>query len=263
MGIMQTRAERLRAFELWTSGRPVPPSNRLQLLCIPHAGAGTARFRSWVGALNHVAEVWPILLPGREGRWSERPLRSIASVVEAIADAMAPLFDRPVALVGHSMGGLIAFELARELERRRLAVTCLVVSAVRAPHVPDPDPIALDSSDERVLKKVRGLGGIPDEVLDHPELLGLLLPTLRVDLAMCADYCAGLDRKVSCPIVALGGIDDPNVPRAHLTAWSQHTTSRFVVHRFAGSHFFIFEQSEQVQATIENELIQSASVWAV
>jgi surfactin synthase thioesterase subunit len=263
MGIKQTRTERLRAFELWTSGRSVPRSNRLQLLCIPHAGAGASRFRSWVAELDHVAEVWPLLLPGREGRWSECPLRAIATVVDAIADAMAPLFDRPVALFGHSMGGLIAFELARELERRRRVVTCLIVSAVRAPHVPDPDPIADDSSDERVLKKVRGLGGIPGEVLDHPELLGLLLPTLRADLAMCADYSAGLDRRVACPIVALGGIDDPNVPRAHLRAWAEHTTSRFVVHRFAGSHFFIFEQRDQVQATIATELIQSANVWAV
>lgn len=255
---MQTRTDRLRAFEMWTSGRPVSTGNRLQLLCLPHAGAGAAQFRSWTAELSHVADVWPVVLPGREGRWSEPPLRSIDAVVEGITEAIAPIGDRPIALLGHSMGGLIAFELAREIERRGKTVTCLIVSAVRAPHVPDPDPIADDSSDERVLKKVRGLGGIPDEVLDHPELLGLLLPALRVDLVMCADYLAGFDRTVRCPIVALGGIDDTSVPRAHLLAWSRHTTSRFVVHRFAGSHFFLFERPELVQAAIEIELIQSA-----
>ena len=260
---MRPRNEGAHPFDLWTNGRTVTRHHRLRLLCFPHAGGGASRFRSWTSDLAHIADVWPIQLPGREGRWAEPPIGDIAGVVETMVEAVAPLFDRPVALFGHSMGGLIAFEVARALESRRKDVACVIVSAVRAPHVPDPDPIDAGSSDERVLQKVRGLGGIPGEVLEHPELLRLLLPTLRTDLAMCAAYRVGPERQVPCPIVALGGVNDHNVPEAHLSAWSKHTTSRFAMHRFLGSHFFIFEQSDQVLATIATELLQCANSAAV
>ncbi|MGG8687932.1 thioesterase domain-containing protein [Streptomyces lividans] len=37
---------------------------------------------------------------------------------------MAPLADRPHAFFGHSMGALLAYELARELRRRALPGPC-------------------------------------------------------------------------------------------------------------------------------------------
>ena len=252
-----------RSFGAWTNGRTVVADDRIRLLCFPHAGGGASRFRPWIADLAPVVDVWPIQLPGREGRWGEPPPADLRALVRVLLDVLAPLFDRPVALFGHSMGGLVAFELARVLEVCRRAVVCLIVSAVRAPHVPDPDPITARSSDDRVLAKVRALGGIPGEVLDHPELLPMLLPTIRADLIMCASFGSGTERPLTCPIVALGGADDPNVPADHLEGWSRHTTARSVVHLYPGSHFFLFDQADQVHRTVTAELLGAANRAAV
>src|SRR5690606_30530844 len=124
----------------WVS-RPAPRDGaRLRLFCFPSAGGGASQYRLWAQSLPMDVELCPVLLPGREARMREAPARRLAPLAEALADGLSPLFDIPFAFFGHSMGALLAFELARQLRRRGGPQPAhLFVSGRRAPQLPDPD----------------------------------------------------------------------------------------------------------------------------
>jgi surfactin synthase thioesterase subunit len=86
---------------------------RLRLFCFPYAGGGASIYRTWPDDLPRDVEVCAIQLPGRERRLSEPPLRSLQKAVEILVGVMRPYLDLPFALFGHSMGALLAYEVAR------------------------------------------------------------------------------------------------------------------------------------------------------
>ncbi len=91
-------------------------SDKTRLFCFPYAGGGAAAYAGWREALPQL-DVLPVKLPGREGRFREPPIKRIDALVERLSDALLPFFDTPFAFFGHSMGAIIAFELARRVER--------------------------------------------------------------------------------------------------------------------------------------------------
>src|SRR5690349_236164 len=92
--------------------RPRPRSS-VRLFCFAHAGGGASFFRGWAAGLPESVEVSPVQLPGRETRFREPPFTRLGQLTEALAEALRPHLDRPFAFFGHSLGALVAFELAR------------------------------------------------------------------------------------------------------------------------------------------------------
>ncbi len=115
--------------------RPSPiPTAAVRLFCLPHAGAGASAYRGWAQDLGRDMDVCYVQLPGRENRFREPPFTSPESLVDAVATSLAPWVDRPYILYGHSFGGIVAFEVARELRRRGLGEPRhFFASASRAP----------------------------------------------------------------------------------------------------------------------------------
>lgn len=212
---------------------------RLRLFCLPYAGGGTVPFRDWSRDLPKGVEVVPVCLPGREARIEEPPLREARELAEAIRDGLRDYLDVPYALFGHSMGALLAFELARRLRRDpgRQPVQ-LVVSGHRGPHLPYPVPPIRDLGAERFVEELRRYDGTPPEALGSAELIELLLPALRADFSVCETYEYVEEEPLECPIAAYGGLRDPDVGRADLEGWGRHTTAELVVRMFQGGHFY-------------------------
>ena len=203
----------------------------LRLFCFPHAGGGGTAFKGWTERLPRSVIVTPMRAPKRN---------NMAEHVAALAAACAPYLDDPFAFFGHSMGAVVAFELARYLRRRNQPLPrLLAVSGARAPqfrrgHVPPLEP-----GDADFIAELRRLEGTPQEVLDKPELMRMILPALRADAAIYRSYVYAEEPPLDCPIRTYGGIEDPNVRREHLEAWSQQTTASFGLRLFPGGHFFL------------------------
>ncbi|MGH9759831.1 MAG: thioesterase II family protein, partial [Blastocatellia bacterium] len=148
------------------------PNARMRLFCFPYAGGAAAIYRLWPNGLPSDVEIVALELPGRGGRMKEAGFRNVSKLITAIAEVIAPRIDREFAFFGHSMGALIAFELARELRRQgRPQPQCLFVSGRRAPHIPDTDPITYNLPEAEFIQELRKLNGTPKEVLDHEELM--------------------------------------------------------------------------------------------
>ena len=231
------------------------PRCRVRLFCFPYAGGSAAVFRAWPAGLAPDIEVYPALLPSRGARMSEPPLPRISLIVERLAAEIRPHLDRPFALFGHSMGALIAFELARRLRAEAgVKPAHLFISGARAPQIPDPDPPVHDRTDAEFIKCLRELNGTPDEVLEHPDLMALMLPLLRADFEAVETYRYEAGAPLGCRVSAYGGLADSSVRREHLEGWREQTSGEFVLRMFDGDHFFINRAAPQLLRTLDREL---------
>jgi medium-chain acyl-[acyl-carrier-protein] hydrolase len=229
-------------------------ATRVRLFCLPYAGGGASMFREWPAALPTAIDVCPVRLPGREDRMAERSHTSLAALIDEVADAVGPFADRPFALFGHSMGALVAFELARELRRRGAAPRWLFVSGCRAPHRQTSSGLS-GLPDERFVDGLnQKYGGIPDAILNEPELLEFFLPIVRADLSLVDGYRHREEQPLDCPISGFGGAADPNVGHDDLVAWREHTAARFEYEVLPGGHFFVRDSSAALRRRIEERL---------
>jgi medium-chain acyl-[acyl-carrier-protein] hydrolase len=216
------------------------PNARVRLFCFPYGGAGSLAFRDWTRAFPSSVELAAVQLPGRENRFTEPAISDWPPLVNALANAIVPVLDRPFAFYGHSLGTLVAFELALELRRRGGPLPFhLIVSGRGAPHRPPSRRRSLDLSDDELVAELRMLGGTPEEVFEYPELLETLLPTIRADFRLHTTYAVSDERPLDVPVTAYGGLDDAEAAEEDLGAWRDLTGGPFRVRMFPGGHFFL------------------------
>ncbi|GAA0421687.1 thioesterase [Acrocarpospora corrugata] len=243
--------------EPWTLSARSEPRARQRLLCLPFAGGGASAYRSWGAELAKSGiEVWPVQLPGRENRLKEPAMDDLPALAALLADVFgAYLPRRPYALFGHSMGASIAFEFVREVRRRGLPEPVrLIVSANRPPHRPDPAPPTHSLPRAELITKLRSYGGTPRELFDEPDLVDLLLPTMRADFALFERFQWVAEEPLGCPVTVLGGLSDVSVPDAELYAWEALTTGPFHVRMLPGDHFFLLKARNMTIETVRELL---------
>jgi medium-chain acyl-[acyl-carrier-protein] hydrolase len=223
----------------------------LRLFCFPYAGGGASIFRLWSEKLPSQVEVCPIYLPGRENRLKEPLFTHLAPLVQTLAHALHPFMDIPFAFFGHSMGALISFELARHLHRIHYPGPAqLFVSAHRAPQLPDTNAPLHDLPDPALVDALSRLGGTPQAILQHTELMNVMLPILRADLTLCETYIYTAEPPLDCPIAVFGGKQDSMVSAQELREWRHQTRSACMLHILPGDHFFLHSQQHLLLATL-------------
>jgi surfactin synthase thioesterase subunit len=222
------------------------------LICVPFAGGGVAAFRGWSGGLPEDVELLVVQLPGREARLREPPFDNIPEIVDAVRAVVGQASELPYALFGHSMGALVAFELALSLEAGPgRGPDHLFVSARRPPDEPEPDPPVHGLPDDAFVDELqRRYRAIPDAVRQEPELLALLLPTLRADIRAIERYAPSSPRKVRCPVHVFGGVQDSYPRPAQLPGWQRVAEHGVRVRLFPGNHFYLAEQQAALLADI-------------
>lgn len=226
------------------------PGAAVKLFCLPHAGAGASAYARWPAAFGPSVEVHAIRLPGREDRIRETPTID----PDALAATLAASAAGPYALFGHSMGARLAFEVVRRLRAAGAPLPeVLYVSGCRAPDVAGGG--VLDglsrAGDDEFIARLRACGGLPAAVAGEPELLELLLPTLRADFTWLDDYTYLEAEPLPVPIVAFAGDRDRAAPAEEMRGWRRQTRAGFALHLLPGGHFFLHDRLPELAARIE------------
>jgi surfactin synthase thioesterase subunit len=231
-----------------------------RVFCFPHAGGNARAFLDWQPALAADAEVMAVCMPGRAHRCDEPPPTSIDELADGAARAIAAQADRPVLLFGHSLGALVAFEVARRL-RDEPALRHLVVSGCSAPELLPTERVRrIAQLDGREFAEaVAFFGGLPPEIIAEEDLLYLLLPNLIADFRLVARY-----RYRPAPPLAVGasviaGVDDPHVDEAALALWRHEFATVPARHPVDGGHFY-FDQQPDAVLDVLRPLVRAAAV---
>jgi medium-chain acyl-[acyl-carrier-protein] hydrolase len=240
-----------------TSMRLVPLSStstaRIRLLCFHHAGGSAQSYRALAARLPSFVEVVAVELVGRVFDRDACAYLDVDSVVSDAVAAVRGLRARPTALLGHSLGALLAFETARHLER----VAHVFVSARRPPDEPDPlGHAALHGlADDAFVDAVAvHYGGIPAGVLADPGLLAKSIPVLRADIALLERHAFRPGPPLPCALTALGGSEDRLADPRMLAGWQRQTRGSFAVRTFSGGHFYFDDDVNPLGATVERAL---------
>jgi medium-chain acyl-[acyl-carrier-protein] hydrolase len=229
---------------------------RARLFCFPYAGGDALTiYRKWPTSLPTAIEMCPVQIPGRGRRVTEAPYDNLTSIVKALGEALLPYFNKPFAFFGHSMGAMMAFELSRWLRREHgKEPGHLFVSGRTAPQVPDRDQPTYDLPESEFLERIKLINGTPKEVLQHVELMKLMLPVLKADFRLCQTHTYVDAPPLNCPITVFGGLSDA-ASREDLEAWRKQTVNRFNLHVLPGDHFFIKTEERTLLHIVSNHLL--------
>jgi surfactin synthase thioesterase subunit len=229
------------------------PQAAHRLVCFPHAGGSASFYFPVSRALAPGADVLAIQYPGRQDRRHEPCLDSIGALADAVVEELADWFDRPVTFFGHSMGASLAFEVARRLEAGGTVLHGLFASGRRAPSTVRDERVHL-LDDDALVEDISRLSGTDTQVLGDPEILRMILPSIRADYRAAETYRYTPGAALSCPLFALTGDDDPQVTLAEAHAWGEHTSGAFEVRVFPGGHFYLNSQAAQVMGALTAHL---------
>lgn len=239
MTLQNTLSRAARDSSLWFPALQPRQDAALRLICFPYAGAGVPAFRAWPAGLPEGVELRVGQLPGRGIRFRENRFVDMPPLIEILVEALLPLLDRPFALFGHSLGAIVAFEVARKLRAHTLTPQHLFASGHIAPQLPNPEPRICELPDDDFLREIQSLNGMPQAVLESKELLEIVLPAVRSDFTLLENYKYEPGEPLGCAITACGGLQDPRVSRSGMESWRAQTTAAFDLVMFQGDHFFL------------------------
>ena len=237
----------------WILHSKTAAERKYRMILFHHAGGSAASFISWKNIVEK-AELYPVQLPMRENRIQEPMPENVYDIVTSFVKDSYELFDDAYILFGHSMGGMLAFETAKEIQRNGLRRPAAVfISSCNPPGVSEKNDFS-DLSDEKLKSILMEYGLMPEAILSEPNYLEYYLPIARADFYLCANYnreCLN-DTKLDCPIVIMYGNKDAFLKYDELDKWKLYTKSVFSKYEFDGGHFYYFDNTEKVCNIIDS-----------
>ena len=228
---------------------------RMRIICIPYSGGNASVFRTWPNQLPSFVEVYPLEFPGGLRRIKDPLFTRMDSLIDELAAFLLPHLDRPFYLFGSCTGSFIAFELAYRLQEEfGREATRLIVSNIWAPHLPPrKDPI-WQFDDEAFTRELTRYGAMPKETLEQTELYQLLMPAIRADFELSETYIYQADRKIRCPVTAIGGYQDHIVPEEDIEGWQEQAEADFESIMLEGDHSLVHSAKDALLRIMSQRL---------
>ena len=229
--------------------------SEIPLVCVPFAGAGASFFRPWAMPGAAQVRIVPLQPPGREWKLDQEPYRDVAQAVAGLLpEVVEHIDDGRVALFGHSLGAVLAYELARELVSiPGVDVVRLIVSGSPGPWSRRADH-ASGLADEEFLRRVEEFAGYSHEALADHQMRELILPVLRADVEMHENYTPHDDRPLPAPITAIRGRSDHLVTHEQAAEWSKATSRDFTLSEVDGGHMYLTADAATVLRIVVDEM---------
>lgn len=228
----------------------------MKLFCFPYAGASAAVYARWKRRLPAWIELASVELPGRGRRMKEPLQTTFEGLLAAVALQVQPHPGQPYALFGHSLGALLAFELAAQRMRQQAPEPLVVfATGTPAPCRRDAERFTRLHTDAELRAELVRLQGTPACVLEDAELMALTLPILRADFQSAGSYVCPPGRRIQAPLHVVGGMEDTTTPET-LNAWREHTQGEFELSMLPGGHFFLQSQEAELLQLVERRLRQ-------
>jgi pyochelin biosynthesis protein PchC len=224
-----------------------------RLFCFPYAGGSASYYFELSSTLAPTTELVAIQYPGRQERRREPFATSITDIADSSFTALRALADRPFALFGHSMGAIVAFEVASRFQAAGAAPCWLFASGRGSPSRGHVENVHL-RDDDKIIEELRALGGTDPRWLDDQEMVAAALPAIRSDYRAIETYVYRPGPRLRCPVTAFTGDSDPYATTSEVRDWRDHSDGPFDLRVLPGGHFFLNANWQEVRKTISSSL---------
>ncbi|MBL4602934.1 MAG: thioesterase [Emcibacteraceae bacterium] len=226
---------------------------RLRIFCFPYAGGSASAFTGWQDYFDDNIDLFAIQAPGRETRFKENPIEDLPIKVDLLFKEIHPFVNIPYIFVGHSNGALIAFELARKLQKNKnFYLKHIFLSAKRAPHLPELKPPSYNLPYDDFIEELKTFSTIPSEIINDPKMMEVFIPMLRADFGLGAKHVFDQKQKLGTGATLFWGQEDADAPKEDVIAWQKHIVGNVNSIGFNGGHFFIHDEKEKFISEIRN-----------
>jgi len=223
-----------------------------QVVCFHDAGGSASLYNNWDKLVDERIQVITVELPGRGQASSALPFSNINEAVSKVTDALIPVLDKPFMFFGHSMGGLIAFEVARELRQRKQQLPYKLIAS-STPQLSSYDKQALDPTvDDSVLEAK--FPYLSETNTPDTELRQMLKKLLRDDLKLLSTYEYEFQPPMDCNIVGIHGKNDTTVSKKQVEMWRNECTLKFELIERDGDHHYLRNETDFAIALINSEI---------
>lgn len=219
------------------------------VICFPHAGGAASYFHSWLSYLPSDISFSAIQYPGREDRLRDDLISNMQELCRQATMAVLPFCGENTILFGHSMGAVVAYEVALNIRSIGVPLARLIVSAHPPPHKPliKKPPF----TEDEILSELRI---VSDEKLisfDLDTFREIFLPSLRSDYLMNYSYVREKATLIDIPVFALSGRLDPKVTPLQMDSWIEVAPKNaFKTKQFDGGHFYLNDYLEDVISVV-------------
>lgn len=217
-----------------------------RVVIFPHAGGSANFYLPLARALSTPANISGVQYPGRQERHTEPGLKTLSEIAEQAYAALTESFQGPLIFFGHSMGAIVAFEVAMRYARQGdPAVAGLIVSGRVAPDINRSAGLEL-LDDPEIVAGLLALSSMESSLLQDPGIREMILSPLRTDYQAIGRYRFSSDGLLGCPIRAYTGLRDPQTSLQEVSGWKRFTTGSFATRTFDGGHFFVNDFRDEV-----------------
>lgn len=233
-------------------------SEKINLFCLPFAGASVYSYREFSGHFDESINVVPVELPGRGKRISEPLLSNLHNMADDIFNQIKMNLNVPYAIYGHSIGSCIGYLVIRLiLDKKLLPPSHLFFSGSTAPSDLKRDRDVHLLPRKEFIMKLLEYDGSPEEVLNDPQMMDIFEPVLRADIKAINTYIYEKSEPFDIPLTAMIGTND-KITYEEALRWQEVSSKKISVKEFSGGHFFIFQHQERIGRLISNSLIQNS-----
>lgn len=224
---------------------------KILLICLPFAGGTSFAYRTFTKHVCKHIEILPVELPGHGSLFGRPQLDSMDAMTDYVFAQVEPrLKDGAYAIFGHSMGGMLAYLLARNIRDRLLPPPLHLFISARRPGTVPPPFYWTDLSRDAFLDRISALGGIPREVLANRELMEIFEPILYNDVKALETHVHDEIAPLLTPLTVFLGEED-DIPVEDALHWCRETIGPVNVEVFPGGHFFAFERTAELGEKID------------
>ncbi|MDF2388848.1 hypothetical protein JMG10_45970, partial [Nostoc ellipsosporum NOK] len=241
----------------WIAYHKPKPNSYLRLFCFHPWGSSASIFKNWSEELPPEIEVLPIQLPGRQKRLKEKPFTEFVTLIQVLGNFIHPYLNKPFAFYGHSMGALIAFELAYVVKQKyNINPQYLFLGGAQPPSDVSFLNRIKSLSPDQSLNYLLDISEIPEAIYNDKPLFEELIEIFKADLQLLQSYCHKKQEPLDCPIYTFGGIDDSSISEKQLALWSYHTHNSFKLQMLPGKHMFLKNSLKSILDIISQEILK-------
>lgn len=236
----------------------------IRLFCLPYAGAGATIYARWDQFFSSKIAVCPVALPGREQRSSEPHIDNAQRLAQMIFEGIKGEIDTPYAIFGHSMGGIISYELTKKICESGMRKPEVLFLSGTALHFPEDRKQIYKLSDDAFAKHLIEMGGTYETLVNMEKFRQCFFPILRNDYKLAETYQCS-EQRLPCKIHGFAGTKDQEILNEY-TLQLKNYTDNFELTYYNGGHFFINEFEKEVCQKIEAVLLGNKEIndiWEV